>query len=137
MSDATTLDHANPHTVAVHSTMYCTFRIDDLYLGIDAGVVQEVLREQPITPVPLAAPEVRGLINLRGQIVTAIDLGMKDPEKDFHYPGISVLRKGADGAITRVARDFFGPGDDYCLMWSIMALFPEGQNDWWPKFDYE
>jgi len=59
------------------ATMYCTFRIGDLYLGIDAGVVQEVLREQPITPVPLAPPAVRGLINLRGQIVTAIDLGMK------------------------------------------------------------
>lgn len=67
MSDAMTL---------TDSTMYCTFRIDGLYLGIDAGVVQEVLREQPITPVPLASPEVRGLINLRGQIVTAIDLAM-------------------------------------------------------------
>jgi purine-binding chemotaxis protein CheW len=63
--------------LAPDATMYCTFRIDGLYLGIDAGVVQEVLREQPVTPVPLAPPEVRGLINLRGQIVTAIDLGMK------------------------------------------------------------
>jgi purine-binding chemotaxis protein CheW len=63
--------------LAPDATMYCTFRIDGLYLGIDAGVVQEVLREQPVTPVPLAPPEVRGLINLRGQIVTALDLGMK------------------------------------------------------------
>ncbi|MGF1645620.1 MAG: chemotaxis protein CheW [Kineosporiaceae bacterium] len=63
--------------LAADATMYCTFRIDGLYLGIDAGVVQEVLREQAVTPVPLAPPEVRGLINLRGQIVTAIDLGMK------------------------------------------------------------
>jgi purine-binding chemotaxis protein CheW len=36
--------------------------------------VQEIIRHQPITRVPLASPAVRGLINLRGQLVTAIDL---------------------------------------------------------------
>lgn len=80
MSDTLTPPAARTTSVAEQSagsTMYCTFRIDDLYLGIDAGVVQEVLRDQPVTPVPLAPPEVKGLINLRGQIVTAIDLGMK------------------------------------------------------------
>ncbi|MGF1661039.1 MAG: chemotaxis protein CheW [Kineosporiaceae bacterium] len=77
MSDALDPAQAAAGVPASDATMYCTFRIDTLYLGIDAGVVQEVLREQPVTPVPLAPPEVRGLINLRGQIVTALDLGMK------------------------------------------------------------
>ena len=36
--------------------------------------VQEILRPQRITSIPLADPMVRGLINLRGRIVTAIDL---------------------------------------------------------------
>jgi purine-binding chemotaxis protein CheW len=52
----------------------CTFRLAGSLFGIEVTQVQEVLREQPMTRVPLAPPEVRGLINLRGQIVTAIDL---------------------------------------------------------------
>jgi purine-binding chemotaxis protein CheW len=42
--------------------------------GVDALAVQEVLRHQRMTPVPRAPVEVCGLINLRGQVVTAIDL---------------------------------------------------------------
>lgn len=56
---------------------YCTFWVDDLYLGLDALTVQEVLRSPGLTPVPLAPPAIRGLINLRGQIVTAVDLGAR------------------------------------------------------------
>lgn len=52
----------------------CTFMVDDLYIGVDVCSVQEVLRHDEITMVPLAAPEIGGLINLRGQILTAIDL---------------------------------------------------------------
>jgi purine-binding chemotaxis protein CheW len=52
---------------------YCTFGVGELLLGIDVDRVQEVLRDQEITPVPLADPSVLGLLNLRGQIVTAID----------------------------------------------------------------
>jgi purine-binding chemotaxis protein CheW len=53
---------------------YCTFVLDDAHFGIDVRRVQEVIRYQEMTRVPLAPPLVRGLINLRGQIVTAIDL---------------------------------------------------------------
>lgn len=56
---------------------YCTFWVDDLYLGLDALTVQEVLRSPGLTAVPLAPPAIRGLINLRGQIVTAVDLGAR------------------------------------------------------------
>jgi purine-binding chemotaxis protein CheW len=52
----------------------CTFHVVDGYFGIPVEQVQEVVRPQPITPVPLAPRVVRGLINLRGQILTAIDL---------------------------------------------------------------
>ena len=52
----------------------CTFYVDRLFLGVDAVNVQEVIRAQEMTRVPLTTPVVRGLINLRGQIVTAIDL---------------------------------------------------------------
>jgi purine-binding chemotaxis protein CheW len=53
---------------------FATFRVGDLYFGIEVMRVQEVLRFQPITRVPLATSVIEGLINLRGQIVTAIDL---------------------------------------------------------------
>jgi len=57
-----------------HVEQLVTFHVDDLMLGVDVLRVQEVIRHQDMTPVPLAPPVIRGLINLRGQIVTAIDL---------------------------------------------------------------
>ena len=53
---------------------YCTFWAGGLYFGIEVASVQEVLRYQTMSSVPQAPRAVRGLINLRGQIVTAIDL---------------------------------------------------------------
>jgi purine-binding chemotaxis protein CheW len=58
----------------VGARQLCTFYVGDGYFGIPVQQVQEVVRPQPITPVPLAPRVVRGLINLRGQILTAIDL---------------------------------------------------------------
>jgi purine-binding chemotaxis protein CheW len=52
----------------------CTFLLDGLLFGIPVLRVQEVIRFQEMTPVPLSPSVVSGLINLRGQIVTAIDL---------------------------------------------------------------
>ena len=52
---------------------YATFRVNDLFFGIEVVKVQEVIRQQEMTAVPLAPNAVEGLINLRGQIVIAID----------------------------------------------------------------
>jgi purine-binding chemotaxis protein CheW len=54
--------------------LYASCRVGDLLIGIDATAVQEVTAGATLTPVPLASPLVSGLLNLRGQIVTAIDL---------------------------------------------------------------
>ncbi len=51
-----------------------TFFLNDIYFGIDIQQVQEVIRAQEMTRVPLAPPDICGLINLRGQIVTIINL---------------------------------------------------------------
>ena len=53
---------------------FCTFYIDQHLFGIEAVAVQEVLLHQQLTPVPLAPNDVLGVINLRGQIITAINL---------------------------------------------------------------
>lgn len=54
--------------------MLCTFHVADLFLGLDVASVQEVLRGQEVTRLPLASAAVRGIINLRGRIVPAVDL---------------------------------------------------------------
>lgn len=53
---------------------YVTFRLGDALYGIEVLQVQEILAEQELTRVPLGPPEVAGLINLRGQVVTAVDV---------------------------------------------------------------
>jgi len=53
---------------------FCTFCLNGSFFGIELARVQEVLRYQEMTPVPLAPRSVAGLINLRGQIVMALDM---------------------------------------------------------------
>ena len=53
---------------------FVTFRLDRQWLGIPVVLIQEVLTGQRVTPVPLSPAEVEGFLNLRGQIVTAVDL---------------------------------------------------------------
>ena len=65
-------------TAATRATeQYCTFWVSGLSFGVAVDEVQEVLRLQPMTPVPRADEAVTGLINLRGQIVTAVDLRVR------------------------------------------------------------
>ena len=72
---------------AAATRLLTTFVVDGLHLGVDALDVQEVLRFQSMTRVPLGPAEVSGLINLRGQVVTAIDLRrrLRRPDRD---PGV-------------------------------------------------
>jgi purine-binding chemotaxis protein CheW len=81
---------------------YCTFFVDGHYFGLDVLRVQEIIRYQEMTRVPLAPSVVSGLINLRGQIVTALDLrrrlGLENRAAD-QLPVNVVVRTG-DGAIS-------------------------------------
>ncbi|MCA9213451.1 MAG: purine-binding chemotaxis protein CheW [Planctomycetales bacterium] len=51
-----------------------TFRVENLLLAIDVDVVQEINRHLNITEVPHAPENVRGVINLRGEVVTVVDM---------------------------------------------------------------
>ncbi|MGB2636472.1 MAG: chemotaxis protein CheW [Candidatus Acidiferrum sp.] len=53
---------------------YATFHLNGICFGVPIEKVQEVLEFQEITPVPLSPPVLPGIINLRGQILTTIDL---------------------------------------------------------------
>ena len=80
----------------------CTFMLDDMLCGIPVSCVQEVVRHREMTTIPLAPPEVVGLINLRGQIVTAIDLRKRlglGPLADGRLP-MNIVARGKDGMVS-------------------------------------
>jgi purine-binding chemotaxis protein CheW len=53
---------------------FCTFYVDRGLYGVEVLNVQEVIQFHETTEVPLAHPVIRGLMNLRGSIVSSIDL---------------------------------------------------------------
>jgi purine-binding chemotaxis protein CheW len=55
----------------------CTFTLGDRTFALPVSEIREVVRSFDATPVPLAPPAVRGLVNLRGQIATALDLRLR------------------------------------------------------------
>lgn len=81
---------------------YCTFYVAGQYFGLEVLKVQEVIRYQEMTRVPLAPPVVRGLINLRGQIVTAIDLRrrLELNERPADQTPLNVVVHTDDGAVS-------------------------------------
>ena len=80
----------------------CTFYLQDLYFGIEVEKVQEVIRYQEMTSVPLASDVIAGLINLRGQIVTAIDLRrqLELPPRAAGQLPMNVVIRREDGPIS-------------------------------------
>lgn len=80
----------------------CTFHTGGFFFGLDVERVQEVVRHQPLTRVPLAASEVSGLINLRGQIITTIDLRRRLdlPPRTADERPTNVLVRAATGVVS-------------------------------------
>jgi purine-binding chemotaxis protein CheW len=99
----------------------CTFNLAGHYFGVPVARVQEVIRHQEMTTVPLAPQVVRGLINLRGQIVTALNLREPlelPPAPPEALPTNVVVRAGGDlfsllvdeiGDVIEVRADQFEP----------------------------
>lgn len=85
---------------------FCTFRVGALKLGVEVQRVQEVIREQVMTRIPAGHEVVRGLMNLRGQIVTAIDLqqrlGITEPEEQGR---MNVVIRTSDGPISLLVHE--------------------------------
>jgi purine-binding chemotaxis protein CheW len=79
-----------------------TFSVDRYSFGIPVAAVQEVIRYQQMTRVPLAPPSIGGLINLRGQVITAIDLRHRlglPPRPEGALP-VNVVVRTQDGAVS-------------------------------------
>jgi purine-binding chemotaxis protein CheW len=85
-----------------HTSQLCTFYLDKLLFGVELKGVQEVIRSLDMTKVPLAPEMVSGLINLRGQIVTAVDL-RRQLELEPRPPdalAMNVVVRSEDGAVS-------------------------------------
>ncbi len=84
------------------SQQFCTFFLDGHFFGTPVPQVQEVIQYQVMTRVPLAPNVVSGMINLRGQIVSAIDLrrrlGLQD-RPEGHLP-MNVVVRTNEGAVS-------------------------------------
>lgn len=81
---------------------FCTFYLDKLLFGVDLESVQEVVRALDVTPIPLAPKVVRGIINLRGQIVTAIDLRsqLELEPRQGKESSMNLVVRSEDGAVS-------------------------------------
>ena len=86
---------------------YCTFFLDKLLFGIESQRIQEVIRYLELTEVPLAPPTVRGLMNLRGQIVVAIDLRRRLclPDRASGVAPMCVVVRTPDGSVSLLVDD--------------------------------
>lgn len=103
----------------------CTFYLDQYCFGIDVLDVQEVFRHQETTTVSLASQDVSGLINLRGQIITAINLRLRlgmEPQAVHKVPMNVVVRSEDEvvsllvdqiGDVIKVSEDLYeqSPGN--------------------------
>ena len=81
---------------------FTTFVLDGHLFGVEVETVQEVIRYQDMTRIPMAHEAVGGLINLRGQVITALDLrrrlGMPD-RADGVLP-MNVVVRTEEGAVS-------------------------------------
>lgn len=91
-------------TTTSTTTSYCTFWLDGQRFGIEVLEVQEVLRTQAMTSVPLAPKAVDGLINLRGQIITAIDLRtrLEIPPRDEGARPVNIVVRTDEGPVSLI-----------------------------------
>ncbi|MCC7125878.1 MAG: chemotaxis protein CheW [Acidobacteria bacterium] len=104
MRTATATALASPATpqTEIAPRQFATFMLGNLLFGVEVLQVQEVIRYQPMTPVPLAPRTIQGLINLRGQIVTAIDMRRRLdlPERPGEARPMNVVVRTADGVVS-------------------------------------
>ena len=80
---------------------FASCRVGDLLVGVEVDAVQEVTSTAELTTVPLAPPMVSGLLNLRGQIVTAIDLrrSLQLAERPADERSITLILRAEGGSI--------------------------------------
>ncbi|MBK8010596.1 MAG: chemotaxis protein CheW [Deltaproteobacteria bacterium] len=90
------------------SRQLCVFGVENLRFGIHVAEVEEVNRRYDMTRIPLASDAVAGLINLRGRIVTAIDMRqrLKLPKVEAWEP-FHIVAKTRESSVSLLV-DYIG-----------------------------
>ena len=98
---APALSSIKPPEAMSTSHQLCAFRLADLYFGIDVLSVQEVLKGRELTRIPLAPDSIEGLLNLRGQILTALDLReiLALPARDTGVPVMFMIVRDGESRL--------------------------------------
>jgi purine-binding chemotaxis protein CheW len=84
---------------------FCTFYLDHLLFGVESQKIQEVVTYRELRPVPLAPPVVSGLMNLRGQVVVALELRrqLELPDRPADMSPICLVVRAAGGTVCLLA----------------------------------
>ena len=108
---------------------YSTFFVDRFHFGVQVDHVQEALLPMTTTRVPLTTDVVDGLINLRGQIVMAVDLRarLNMPRRAAGQPSVSLILRTANG-LTSLRVDHLGDVLDLDVL-SMETLDEESRRD--------
>ncbi|HEX5135665.1 MAG TPA: chemotaxis protein CheW [Planctomycetota bacterium] len=77
----------------------CTFHLGGMVLALPSDDVQEVIRHDAPTPVPLAPPDVVGLISLRGEMATVVDLARRLGREPPPPAGIGLVLRRERGTL--------------------------------------
>jgi purine-binding chemotaxis protein CheW len=109
------------------SGQFSTFFVGDLFFGVDVLRVQEVLRFQQMTSVPQAPEVIEGLINLRGQIVTAVDMRrrLRLPPRAADQTPMNMVIRTEDGPVSLLVDEI---GDVLDMDTSLYERPPESLN---------
>ena len=109
-------------------SQYSTFRLGDRLFGLDLMMIREINRILDITPVPHAKNHIRGLINLRGQIVTILDLGVRlglDRQEIIETSHNIILKTSAE--LASVRQD--GKGVQYVTSTDLVGFLVDAIGD--------
>lgn len=122
---------------------YCTLWADGLN-----GVLPHLEDRSGIVLMNADAPDVqrefaasrgwkfRMVQDAEGAFTTDMGFARMSDGKRYLAPGYSTFHRAADGSITRVAYDMFGPGDTYMPVFHMFPLLKDGENGWTPKKSY-
>jgi purine-binding chemotaxis protein CheW len=84
---------------------FCTFYLNHLLFGVESQKIQEVVTYRELRPVPLAPPVVTGLMNLRGQVVVALELRrqLELPDRPPDMTPVCLVVRTAGGTVCLLA----------------------------------
>jgi purine-binding chemotaxis protein CheW len=113
--------------------MYISMRVDKQLIGIPVEQVREVLRQQRVTAIPLAPHHIDGSLNLRGRIITVINmrrsLGLAD--REVTSGNMFVVVEGAKGELFSLVVD--SVGDVLTVQDNEIERVPSNLNGSWKE----